>query len=86
MNYDEILSHFHVNKRYRDQAQCICPVHSDKQASLTISQKDSKILFHCHAGCDTKSILESVGLSFKDLGNYNPPKWRERLEYSRRNA
>ena len=82
MDYERVLSHFQVKKRYSDRAQCICPVHSDKQASLTISLKDNKILFKCHAGCDTESILGAGGLSFKDLGNYEPPKWRERLEYS----
>lgn len=84
MNYEEILSCFQVKKRYSDRAQCICPAHTDKQASLTISQKDGKILLKCHAGCDTESILGAVGLSFKDLGNYEPPKWRERLEYGQK--
>ena len=84
MTYEEILSRFQVKKRYSDRAQCICPAHADKQASLTISKKDNKILLKCHAGCDTESILEAVGLSFKDLGNYEPPKWRERLEYGQK--
>lgn len=84
MTYEEVLSRFQVTKRYSDRAQCICPVHTDKRASLTISRKDNKILLKCHAGCNTESILEAVGLSFKDLGNYEPPKWRERLEYGQK--
>lgn len=84
MTYEEILSRFQVKRRYSNRAQCICPVHTDKQASLTISLKDNKILFRCHAGCNTESILGAVGLSFKDLGNYEPPKWRERLEYGQK--
>ena len=84
MTYEEILSRFQVKRRYSNRAQCICPVHTDKQASLTISLKDNKILFRCHAGRNTESILGAVGLSFKDLGNYEPPKWRERLEYGQK--
>lgn len=84
MTYEEVLNCFKVKKRYQDRAQCICPAHSDQQASLTISQNGNKILMRCHAGCDTKSILDAVGLNFKDLGNYEPPKWRERLEYGQK--
>lgn len=45
-----------------------CPSHEDRHPSLSISlTSDSTILVKCHAGCDAKSIVESVGLSLKDL-------------------
>ena len=49
----------------------VCPCHGDKKASLSIKyeEKTNKTLIYCHAGCDTKSVLESVGLTFDDLGS-----------------
>lgn len=52
--------------------QAQCPAHEDRQASLSIGidEKDpetTKLLVHCHAGCDPRSILERVGLTFADL-------------------
>ena len=67
MEYKEFLSYFTVKKSTQDKAQCICPAHNDKQASLSITRKDNKILMHCHAGCDPSDILSAVGLSMKDL-------------------
>lgn len=82
MTLQELLTHFKVSRRISDTSyQCECPVHMDSKASLTISEEKGKLLLHCHAGCSTRDVLAAVGLSFKDLGNYEPPKWRERLEY-----
>ncbi len=48
--------------------QAKCPAHEDKTASLTISQgRDGTILLHCHAGCDTALVCESLGVTVKDL-------------------
>ncbi len=49
--------------------QVKCPVHKDDKPSLTISEKDGKILMFDHAGCNTKQILKSVGLNEADLFN-----------------
>ena len=40
--------------------QCHCPVHDDKESSLTISLSNGKILFYCHAGCSQKAVLEEL--------------------------
>lgn len=81
------MTHFEVSRRISDSSyQCRCPVHGDRKASLTISEDRGKLLLHCHAGCGTKDILEEVGLTFQDLGGYQAPKWRERLEFSQGKA
>ena len=78
----ELFTHFEVSRKIGPASyQCKCPVHYDSKASLTISEDKGKLLLHCHAGCGTKDILEEVGLSFQDLGDYRPPKWKERLEF-----
>jgi len=44
-----------------------CPAHDDKSPSLTISERDDKVLIHCFAGCDPDDVLAAVGLQWKDL-------------------
>jgi len=67
MTFDEVLTRFQVSKRYGNKAQCICPAHDDREASLSITRDNGKILIHCHAGCSTDQVLEAVGLQLKDL-------------------
>lgn len=65
--YNDNLKHFTVVKRCGDRAQCKCPAHNDKQASLTVTRGNKGTLFHCHAGCQTANILAAVGLEMKDV-------------------
>lgn len=45
-----------------------CPCHADKTASLAINDMgDGRVLINCFAGCDTYSILNSVGLDWQDV-------------------
>lgn len=45
-----------------------CPSHNDRTASLAITDNgDGRILINCFAGCDTYSILRSVGLEWADV-------------------
>ena len=85
MTYDEILSHFKVKTNNGRKAQCLCPAHADKQASLTISRENGKTLIYCHANCTTEKILDAVGLKMKDLFDDEPiyqtgEKWRAYVE------
>jgi predicted protein tyrosine phosphatase len=49
-----------------------CPAHKDSSPSLVISQPDAeRVLIHCHAGCSTGDILDSLGL---DWGALMPDK------------
>lgn len=64
--YESNLKSFHIVKRNGDKAQCKCPAHDDKQASLTISKGRKCTLFYCHAGCKIDSILSAAGLEKKD--------------------
>lgn len=45
-----------------------CPVHADRHASLSIGRgRDGRILLHCHAGCETETILTALGQTWADL-------------------
>lgn len=64
--FEENLSHFKIMSRNGNRAQCMCPVHSDKQASLTISEGRKCTLFHCHAGCSLDDILAAASIKKSD--------------------
>lgn len=45
-----------------------CPAHKDSSPSLVITQKDGdRVLIHCHAGCSTGDILDSLSLDWGAL-------------------
>lgn len=90
MNLKEASTYFDGVTRFKDNSfQCKCPVHHDHTASMTVSKGKKGILIHCHAGCETKSILEAVGLCESDLfydNNVTKVKqdWKDRLEHSKK--
>ena len=67
MQLNDFLTRLKGVKGNGNQYQAQCPAHTDKEPSLSISEKDGKILLHCHAGCTTDSILGVMGLDMKDL-------------------
>jgi hypothetical protein len=44
-----------------------CPAHLDKTPSLAISEGRKGVLIHCWAGCDTRAVVETLGLRLSDL-------------------
>lgn len=81
--YESNLQHFTISKRYGDKAQCKCPAHDDKQASLTITKGRKCTLFHCHAGCTLEDVLSAAGLEKKDTFYDTEPRipnWRAYIE------
>ncbi|KXW57415.1 DNA primase [Ferrovum myxofaciens] len=53
-----------------------CPSHNDNSPSLSVTEKDGKILLHCFAGCGAHEIVTAVGLELSDL-------FPEKLEFSK---
>ncbi len=47
--------------------QALCPGHDDRRQSLSVREKDGRILIHCFAGCSLDTILKSLGLEAKEL-------------------
>ncbi|MFZ0995780.1 MAG: toprim domain-containing protein [Candidatus Dormiibacterota bacterium] len=37
-----------------------CPAHQDRSPSLSITEKDGRLLFHCHAGCSQQDVLAKL--------------------------
>ncbi len=77
---DEVISllskaRFHGNGR----GSALCPAHEDGHASLSFKILPDKILLHCFAGCDTRAIVDALGLSILDLFFDTPdtPRFRK---------
>lgn len=45
----------------------LCPAHDDHNPSLSVTEKNDRILLHCHAGCKTREILRALNLKDSDL-------------------
>lgn len=51
-----------------NQWQAQCPAHDDRTPSLRVSTgSDGRVLVCCHAGCETRAVVEAVGLTLPDL-------------------
>ena len=45
---------------YGTRGMARCPAHADRIPSLAIAERDGRVLIHCHAGCDQKSIVSAL--------------------------
>ncbi|MGB2621023.1 MAG: AAA family ATPase [Candidatus Acidiferrum sp.] len=66
MNFEAVLERFQA-RRVGASYMAKCPAHEDKNPSLSIGEKDGKILLNCMAGCATKDVLGAMGMTFEDL-------------------
>lgn len=65
---DKVLAKFPDARRSGDGWTDCCPAHDDHRPSLSINEaEDSRVLMKCHAGCRIESILQTKGLTFRDL-------------------
>lgn len=64
----ELLERFDgVKQTGEDEWKGLCPLHNDHAPSLSLKWANGKMLLKCFAGCETRQILEKVGLTFSDL-------------------
>ena len=67
MTLSEFLTRLEKVEKSNGAYKARCPAHTDKKPSLSITQDGDKILLHCHAGCDTDTVLGAMGLTLRDL-------------------
>ncbi|OAT82234.1 CHC2 zinc finger domain-containing protein [Desulfotomaculum copahuensis] len=67
MQLSEFLSRLEGVKRSGNNYTALCPAHGDRQNSLSVTEKDGKILLKCFAGCSVTDIVSKLGLQMKDL-------------------
>lgn len=44
-----------------------CPAHEDSSPSLSVAERDDRILVHCFAGCPLEDICEALGVFVGEL-------------------
>jgi hypothetical protein len=66
MNLNEILPLLKNVQNHNGQYQAQCPAHDDKTASLSLTEKNGKVLFHCHAGCHYSKVMDAIGITRPD--------------------
>lgn len=65
---DRVLALLDQPRRSGDGWSARCPAHDDRNPSLTVSVgDDDRVLLTCHAGCDTPSVVDALGLAMGDL-------------------
>ena len=65
---DLILSRLDKVKQVKGGYMARCPVHDDKNPSLSITEgDDGRVLLKCFAGCSTEDIVKALGLTMADL-------------------
>lgn len=64
---DALLSRLQKVRKTSSGFIACCPAHEDKSPSMSVTEKNGKILLHCFAGCEPESILDAIGLKWGDL-------------------
>ncbi|HEX2924084.1 MAG TPA: CHC2 zinc finger domain-containing protein [Chloroflexota bacterium] len=67
MSLDKVLSVLEAPRRSGSSWKALCPAHQDRNASLSVCERDGRVLIHCHAGCATKDVLDALGLGWDSL-------------------
>src|SRR5256885_9616202 len=69
-----VLDHLTVRSRRGDRAECLCPAHDDRNASLSVAKgTEQPVILHCHAGCRPEDVVAAIGLSLADLTGQGQP-------------
>lgn len=79
MTLQEILLQLQNTKKNGNGYTAKCPAHTDKQNSLSLSEKSDKVVLYCHAGCSVNAVCAALNIEIKDLflsanGNGKPKK------------
>lgn len=84
MNILSALIPYGLKQTGTDKFICRCPAHNDKSPSMAVKlQPGDKTLIHCFAGCEPSAIMETLGLSYKDLfpeSDYDKNQWRQKKQ------
>ena len=63
----KVYDAFGVNRAVRRTIDVRCPLGHSQGKTASITQGRKGVLIACGVGCDSRDILDSVGLTFGDL-------------------
>jgi hypothetical protein len=77
MTFEELLDRLEGVRGFgAGRAMARCPAHQDRRASLSIRElDDGVILLHCFGGCEPLSVVQAVGLEYRDLFPDHGPEY-----------
>lgn len=81
MTIDGLLAQLKGVRRSGAGWAAFCPAHADTNPSLSIVERDGKILIHCHAGCSHEAVLAALGIGARELFSDSPTQPRIVAEY-----
>ncbi len=92
LDLDTMLGRLRGVRRAGSGYVACCPAHADQNPSLSIREGKDRILLHCHAGCDYRSILRALELEPQrsgpaiplPSGGIHPADDSARIEHARR--
>jgi hypothetical protein len=65
---ERVVARLHGVRRTGNGYEAKCPSHDDRHASLSIGYgDDGRALVYCHVGCETETIVTTIGLTMADL-------------------
>lgn len=65
----------------KDSFTALCVAHDDRKPSMSVTERDGKILVHCHSGCPQDAVLDALGMTKRRDTTFTPrPKPRPKVE------
>lgn len=64
---EAFLSRLEKVRKSGDGYVACCPAHKDKNPSMSVTERQGKVLLHCFAGCCPDDILDAVGMKWGDF-------------------
>ena len=81
----EILERLDKVKKFGGKYLACCPVHNDRNPSMSVTEKDNKVLIYCHAcGASGLDVVEAIGLDHFALFNDQPKSTGIKRRYSKK--
>ena len=60
MSMEAILAELKGVRRNGNGWMALCPAHTDRNPSLSVRERDGKVLLHCFAGCTLEAVLSAL--------------------------
>lgn len=76
-NVERILTKLEHVRRSGEGWIARCPAHDDRSPSLSVTERDGKVLLHCFAHCTVEAVCKAMGLQTSDLFTDKVPEPRE---------
>jgi len=88
MTTETVLAMFRGVRRNGSGWIALCPAHDDHSPSLSIHERDGRILLHCHAGCAMEAVFAAAGIEKRDLfsGGDSMPRVVAEYDYTNENG